>query len=227
MTNLSNHKLWWCQVVQLIALLCSFLWILSGLQIRRKSPTYHRQTNQFSVSDKRWSVSHKGIQVGNMWQVYCCVCSVSPPIRWFLQQYWFPLISKYYKQHVFIYLYLMKERERQTETEALIWVIWRLLTRDDQFGTTDTPRHAILSDRPRHRARPLRTCYSMPNMSSPSVIWILCKYFLKLTKLLHRLVTTLSSSWKFPASSLSPLSSDICFRPPSIMDYLYKGRFSI
>ena len=32
----------------------------------------------------------------------------SPPIRWFLRQYWFPLISKYYKYRVF---YISQTRE--------------------------------------------------------------------------------------------------------------------
>ena len=77
-----------CEVVRMpsaltyrscLLLIVNIYWFL--VQERQAGIILHRQTNQFSGSDKRlrhlWHFDRVS-NFSNMWQVYCCVCSVFP-----------------------------------------------------------------------------------------------------------------------------------------------------
>ena len=97
----------------------SLLWIFIGLQMRRdeRPSSYYRQTNLFPLTHTRWLPS--------------ALCQCLPSDWRVLQQYRFPLIYKYYKHWVSL------QDEMEKEECDVIWVIWRLMTEDDQFGTGD------------------------------------------------------------------------------------------
>ena len=129
-----------------LLLIVNIYWFL--VQERPGQARHHitdRRVINFLVETKGCDISGRVIECptlaicGNFIAVFVLF---SPPIRWVLRQYWFPLISKYYKYRVF-YIYKMRrwdreiEKERKREREAensdmsiikindQIWPIWQ------------------------------------------------------------------------------------------------------
>ena len=143
-----------CEVVRMpsaltyrscLLLIVNIYWFLS----QEMQASYYRQTNQFSGSDKRlrhfWYCDRVS-NFSNMWQVYCSVCSVSPSESLVFTAILVPFNIQILQIPSFLYF---SDERREIEVErqrTVIWVLLRLMTRDDQFGS-------------KHRLRPVRSRY--------------------------------------------------------------------
>ena len=165
-----------CEVVRMpsaltyrscLLLIVNIYWFL--VQERQAGIILHRQTNQFSGSDKRlrhlWHFDRVS-NFSNMWQVYCCVCSVFPSDSLVFTAILVPFNIQILQIPSF--LYLQDEICRDMEKERLrtvIWVLLRLMTRDDQFGSE-------------HRLRPVRSRYlsSRPRYTDITIFTIVATF---------------------------------------------------